>query len=232
MRKWMKDRLQRRKKKAPEEGSQPAPPPLQPAYFDADQAPTPVAHSEAQPEAFEPEHVESGHPEAESVDASEPLPSSRRDSANSGGQPRQQGARREGQGGRGRRRRGGRGRGGRSREQAVTWRSARLRRRELFLTCPLKQLKKDPRNLSKVKSLKSKLRRKRPELRLLFPRLRRARRRVLSCLPLACPDPARVPGSSGTRSFHFQATWFGRFFLTMFGNSVFRISYFRTCVPC
>src|SRR5258707_11796230 len=39
MRKWMKDRLQRRKKKAPEQGSQPAPPPLQPAYFDADQAP-------------------------------------------------------------------------------------------------------------------------------------------------------------------------------------------------
>src|SRR5258708_874147 len=39
MRKWMKDRLRRRKKKAPEQGSQPAPPPLQPAYFDADQAP-------------------------------------------------------------------------------------------------------------------------------------------------------------------------------------------------
>jgi hypothetical protein len=36
MRKWMKDRLQRRKKKTPEPGSQPAPPPLQPAYFDAE----------------------------------------------------------------------------------------------------------------------------------------------------------------------------------------------------
>ena len=45
MRKWMKDRLQRRKKKAPELGSQPAPPPLQPAYFDAEQAPSPVAES-------------------------------------------------------------------------------------------------------------------------------------------------------------------------------------------
>ena len=39
MRKWMRDRLQGRKKKAPEPGSQPAPPPLQPAYFDAEQAP-------------------------------------------------------------------------------------------------------------------------------------------------------------------------------------------------
>src|SRR5580700_1526625 len=39
MRKWMKDRLQRRKKKTPEPGSEPAPPPLQPAYFDAEQAP-------------------------------------------------------------------------------------------------------------------------------------------------------------------------------------------------
>src|ERR1035438_4836599 len=45
MRKWMKDRLQRRKKKAPEEGSQPAPPPLQPAYFDAEQAPSTVPQS-------------------------------------------------------------------------------------------------------------------------------------------------------------------------------------------
>src|ERR1700733_9100345 len=40
MRKWMKDRLQRRKKKAPEAGGEPAPPPLQPAYFDAEQAPS------------------------------------------------------------------------------------------------------------------------------------------------------------------------------------------------
>ena len=45
MRKWMKDRLQRRKKKAPEQGSQPAPPPLQPAYFEAEQTPSPVSEA-------------------------------------------------------------------------------------------------------------------------------------------------------------------------------------------
>src|ERR1700727_1207039 len=38
MRKWMRDRLQRRKKKAPGEQASPAAPPLQPAYFDAEQA--------------------------------------------------------------------------------------------------------------------------------------------------------------------------------------------------
>ena len=119
MRKWMKDRLQRRKKKAPEQGSQPAPPPLQPAYFDAEQSPTPIAQSE--PEAFEPDHVESGHREAESANISEPFeaPVAREESANTAGPLRQQGSRGDGQRGRARRRRGGRGRGGRGREQAV-----------------------------------------------------------------------------------------------------------------
>ena len=62
MRKWMKDRLQRRKKKAPEQGSQPAPPPLQPAYFDAEQSPTPISQSDAEPEAVEPDRAESEPP--------------------------------------------------------------------------------------------------------------------------------------------------------------------------
>ena len=122
MRKWMKDRLQRRKKKAPEQGSQPAPPPLQPAYFDAEQSPRPIAHSEAETEAFEPDHVESGHPEAESGSGSEAQfepPVAREESDNSAGPSRPQASRGEGQRGRGRRRRGGRGRGGRGREQAV-----------------------------------------------------------------------------------------------------------------
>ena len=34
MRKWMRERLQRRKKKTVEQAEQPAPPPLQPAYFE------------------------------------------------------------------------------------------------------------------------------------------------------------------------------------------------------
>jgi len=46
MRKWMRDRFQRRKKKPAESSDQPAPPPLQPAYFDAEQPP---ADSDAEP---------------------------------------------------------------------------------------------------------------------------------------------------------------------------------------
>jgi predicted kinase len=113
MRKWMKDRLQRRKKKAPEQGSQPAPPPLQPAYFDADQAPSEV------PEAG---NVESSHHEAEIPVASErelEAQPAGEESVEGPEQQRQPVASGEGARGRGRRRRGGRGRGGRGREQAV-----------------------------------------------------------------------------------------------------------------
>ena len=46
MRKWMRERLQRRKKKPAEPSDQPAPPPLQPAYFEAEQPPDPVSDSE------------------------------------------------------------------------------------------------------------------------------------------------------------------------------------------
>jgi predicted kinase len=113
MRKWMRDRLQRRKKKAPEQGSQPAPPPLQPAYFDLDQSDPNQAPS-AEPE--------SGPMEAEVSAAPEPefeAQPTREEPAEAPEQPRQPAARAEGQRGRGRRRRGGRGRGGRGREQAV-----------------------------------------------------------------------------------------------------------------
>jgi predicted kinase len=111
MRKWMKDRLQRRKKKTPESGSEPAPPPLQPAYFDAEQAPS------AAPESS---HIESRH-ETEIPATSEPefdAPPAREESAPAGEPSRPQSSA-DGQRGRGRRRRGGRGRGGRGREQAV-----------------------------------------------------------------------------------------------------------------
>jgi predicted kinase len=107
----MKDRLQRRKRKTPEQGSEPAPPPLQPAYFDAEQAPSPAAESS---------HDEAIQNEAEVPTAAEPefeAPAGE-ESANVE-QPRQPAASGEGQRGRGRRRRGGRGRGGRGREQAV-----------------------------------------------------------------------------------------------------------------
>ena len=109
MRKWMRDRLQRRKKKAEEQESQPAPPPLQPAYFEADESEK--AASEATDREPEEHTAGEGEEEAEpvrqeSVSAeNDPKPSPQR-SADSKAR-------------RGRRRRGGRGRGGRGREQAV-----------------------------------------------------------------------------------------------------------------
>ena len=107
MRKWMRERLQRRKKKTAEEGSQSGPPPLQPAYFDAGEpsgAPAESVHNEPEPAYSEPE-AEAQPAAAESV--------SKRT-----GERAQQG-RGEARSSRGRRRRGGRGRGGRGREQAV-----------------------------------------------------------------------------------------------------------------
>ena len=101
----MRDRLQRRKKKPAEQGSQPAAPPLQPAYFDAEQTPAPET-SHAEPEAAsEPEFEAPPREESGSEAAAPP----RSQSAGSG----------DAQRGRSRRRRGGRGRGGRGREQAV-----------------------------------------------------------------------------------------------------------------
>jgi predicted kinase len=106
MRKWMRDRMQRRKKKAPEQDSPPTPPaPLQPAYFDAEEsAPKRQEPRESEPQIADEPEIEA-QPSAPESDAAEP-------------QRRSQPAQR-GQGGRGRRRRGGRGRGGRGREKAV-----------------------------------------------------------------------------------------------------------------
>ncbi|MFZ0318359.1 MAG: AAA family ATPase, partial [Candidatus Sulfotelmatobacter sp.] len=123
MRKWMRDRLQRRKKSPATPSEQPAPPPLQPAYFDAEAgADAPVAeereaenHAAEVPAApaFEAEDqpvssAQSGGDEA----ASEGLPAS----------PQPTGRSSSTAGRSTRRRRGGRGRGGsggRGREQAV-----------------------------------------------------------------------------------------------------------------
>ena len=105
----MRDRLQRRKKKPAEQGSQPAAPPLQPAYFDAEQvpaAPLESSHDEADAPASEPEFDAQPQEESSGADSTGPA---RPQSAGTG----------DAQRGRSRRRRGGRGRGGRGREQAV-----------------------------------------------------------------------------------------------------------------
>jgi predicted kinase len=115
MRKWMRDRLQGRKKKAVEASEQPAPPPLQPAYFDAGQEPG------SSPDA---RHVEAerSEPASTAADAapfrSEPEQSEEAPVEGSPGSS-PAGPRGGGVGSRGRRRRGGRGRGGRGREQSV-----------------------------------------------------------------------------------------------------------------
>jgi predicted kinase len=108
MRKWMRDRLQRRKKKAPEQGSEAAPPPLQPAYFEADDAAGPSA------EAVESES-QVGHSEPDV----ETLPTAAPEGRPSEGRQRVPRATGEAARSKGRRRRGGRGRGGRGREQTV-----------------------------------------------------------------------------------------------------------------
>lgn len=112
----MRDRLTRRKKTPAEPSDQPAPPPLQPAYFEAEQTPSaapepevstppppeprPVRRSRSSPEAQPPEE------QLSQEQPSETQPASSQSAPGSST-------------GRGRRRRGGRGRGGRGREQAV-----------------------------------------------------------------------------------------------------------------
>jgi len=109
MRKWMRDRIQRRKKKGEDKGSEPAPPPLQPAYFDADE----TAGTEANGRHETAESVSSPGEIDEPVREASPAESPAAESE----KPRSQGS--GSQRTRGRRRRGGRGRGGRGREQAV-----------------------------------------------------------------------------------------------------------------
>ena len=109
MRKWMRDRLQRRKKKTPEQGSQAPPPPLQPAYFDAEQAPAaPADPAKGEPQA--------GYSEP---DIETPPPAAESPAGEAGERAGRSGSSAGARSGRSRRRRGGRGRGGRGREQAV-----------------------------------------------------------------------------------------------------------------
>jgi predicted kinase len=137
MRKWMRDRLTRRKKTPAESSDQPAPPPLQPAYFDAEQqpnsaadaAPIDVDASDAPPVAEAiPERIADARPARRSrppARDSRPeqnTPAPNMPEQNNEEQPaegRPGSSIRTSSTGRGRRRRGGRGRGGRGREQAV-----------------------------------------------------------------------------------------------------------------
>jgi predicted kinase len=135
MRKWMRERLQRRKKKPAEPSEQPAPPPLQPAYFDAEQQPEVVSdagsiESEVSLPPQEQEQkkdpvVRKGRsarpgPDEQTAEAQPAGPSPAAPSSaapSSAALPSAPIS--SGQAGRSRRRRGGRGRGGRGREQAV-----------------------------------------------------------------------------------------------------------------
>jgi predicted kinase len=125
MRKWMRERLQRRKKTPVEASDQPAPPPLQPAYFEAEQPPsTPSDAGKMESEiSVPPLTVAAPRPVRRSRSNPAERPSEQRSSEEqppeeppATPQPAPAGS---GSTGRGRRRRGGRGRGGRGREQAV-----------------------------------------------------------------------------------------------------------------
>jgi predicted kinase len=122
MRKWMRERLQRRKKTPAEPSDQPAPPPLQPAYFEAEQQQDTVADEASQevktPSAEAVPEVRASRrarpvPQEPSVEEKplEEQPSEEQPAATQTSAP--------GAGSSSRRRRGGRGRGGRGRERAV-----------------------------------------------------------------------------------------------------------------
>jgi predicted kinase len=137
MRKWMRERLQRRKKTPEKSSEQPAPPPLQPAYFDAAEASDEAPHGERNIEAeaeIRSENKKSDNRDAEVSAAANEAPAAIEARPSRIARPRAQRPPAEAQvddevrpstgattssSGRGRRRRGGRGRGGRGREQAV-----------------------------------------------------------------------------------------------------------------
>ena len=103
MRKWMRDRLKRPKKNTEGGKSEPAQAPLQPAYYDAAEAPASVTPKSAEPENTEPEIETRQAPDpqpdrGEAAEASFVPPRTARPDGNS--DPRRR--RRRGRGGRGR----------------------------------------------------------------------------------------------------------------------------------
>jgi predicted kinase len=115
MRKWMRDRLQRRKKKPAEKTSEAPPPPLQPAYFETEQTADNPAEGRGRAEEVSP----ADEPQADAPPLVVTTPQSEELDLQSHRPARQPAAETAGQRSRTRRRRGGRGRGGRGREQAV-----------------------------------------------------------------------------------------------------------------
>ena len=125
MRKWMRERLQRRKKTPAATPDQPAPPPLQPAYFDAEQSEG-ASHSEDVAADVPTSSVHEAQPSRGERFEADPQPHTQQPSeqsndeeANEQGGGTTAAPRSSAAAGRSRRRRGGRGRGGRGREQAV-----------------------------------------------------------------------------------------------------------------
>ena len=125
MRKWMRDRLQRRKKTPAAPSDKSAPPPLQPAYFDAEQASgaDDRENIESEISAPPPFSVEDQPPQQGRQAEERPVrmaDASAVEVPQEAGQVASQPVPRSSEpSGRSRRRRGGRGRGGRGREQAV-----------------------------------------------------------------------------------------------------------------
>jgi len=120
MRKWMRDRLQRRKKTPAAPSEQPAPAPLQPAYFDAEHAPATESGAETNKSGIS--STPASVPQDREVQVQPPR-SARSSSEEPSVDPQpgtlHSSSRGSSSAGRSRRRRGGRGRGGRGREQAV-----------------------------------------------------------------------------------------------------------------
>ncbi|HZW81047.1 MAG TPA: AAA family ATPase [Candidatus Deferrimicrobiaceae bacterium] len=125
MRKWMRDRLQRRKKTPATPSDKPAPPPLQPAYFEAEQAPDADERENVESEASAPPPFSAEDRPPQQGRAVEERPdrvadAGAEESPEESDRVASRAAPRSSEpGGRSRRRRGGRGRGGRGREQAV-----------------------------------------------------------------------------------------------------------------
>lgn len=109
MRKWMRERLQRRKKQS-EKTKEPPTPPLQPAYFDAAENPESNEEQGGKVEPLNETNAAEEPAEATSDSSSSEQETPGTPQAPAGTSPQR---------GRSRRRRGGRGRGGRGREKAV-----------------------------------------------------------------------------------------------------------------